>query len=698
MATDVREKILKSDTLNENLVDRAIRHQIFIQRYGTSLANRIIDELEKVQPDLVRILTERLMKIHERGFDSGPVTTRRLRRLFALIDETVALHNGAAYRQLTLELRQFSKQEGFWQAGLATAEAPTAVTVEMLMPSASLLNAVVTSDPFRGKHLRTWFGDLTRKQKANIKATVNAGLIEGEGVEQIVRRIIGTRAQKYSDGILDATRAEARMVVRTAANHVSNASRAEVNKANEDIIKGEKIIATLDTRTSPICRVQDGKVYPVGKGPRPPFHPNCRSTVVPVLKSWKEMGIDLKQAPKGTRAAMDGSVPEDVTYPQWLKKQNASTQREVLGATRYKKYKSGEISDITRFSDPTGKLYTLPQLARVESQRTKARRSAVSGSTKRKAKQRTPSRGKVDLTQTYKKGDKVVASNKVAEIMSANTSANIDVPKMKTRLGGESKQWTETQVKVSDLKGNGDASKAAESKGPIVALADGTIVDGKHRAAAAAANGQETISAYVPIKQAGKAKPAATTTTTIVNEPTVRNPPPIDSRRAKSGEEWDKVLSDPEKESIQEWKDDATAMRKIISGDKATADLFPRKARMVDDFNSANIKSPVHDGVAYRGLRFENKQQRDDFASSMSSGMTEGSVSSFTKSEDVARKFTGAAEQSVVLKVNMRRGNDISRYNAREQEVLNNKGAQYRTLRVTANEGEAIVIEMEEID
>jgi len=374
MPTDVRDKILKSDTLNENLVDRAIRHQVFIQRYGTGLANRIVSELEKSEADLVRILTERLLTIQQRGFDTGPVTTRRLHRLQALIDETISLHNGAAYKQLTHELRDLARQEGAWQAGIATAEAP--VAVEMLMPSASYLNAVVTSQPFRGKHLRTWFGDLTRRAKANIKASVTAGLIEGEGVEQIVRRIVGTRAQKYTDGILEATRTEARMVVRTAANHVSNAARAEVNKANEDIIKGEKIIATLDKRTSAICRVQDGRVYPVGKGARPPFHPNCRSTVVPVMKSWKELGINLKEAPKGTRAAMGGEVPEDVTYPEWFKKQSAGTQREILGKSRYDKFKSGDITDIERFSDRTGKLYTLPQLARVEDRRGAVRRAA----------------------------------------------------------------------------------------------------------------------------------------------------------------------------------------------------------------------------------------------------------------------------------------------------------------------------------
>lgn len=362
MATKVTDKIRESASLNDDLVDRAIRHQVFIARHGTGLANRMVEELDKVQPDLVRILTERLLAIHKKGFDTGPVTTKRLKSLFAALDEVVSLHNNEAYRRLTVELRALAKQEGLWQAGIATAEAP--VKIEMLLPSPQLLNAVVTAQPFRGKLLRTWFGDLTRRQKAKMKQELTAGLIEGESIDQMVRRVVGTRANKFADGILDASRTEARMVVRTATNHVSNAARSEVYKANEDIIKGVKIVATLDNRTSSICRFQDGRVYPVGQGPRPPFHPNCRSTTVPVLKSWRELGINLKDAPKGTRAALDGKVPDDVTYPVWFRRQKASLQREVLGKSRFELFKSGKMgTDITRFSDRTGRLYTLPELA-----------------------------------------------------------------------------------------------------------------------------------------------------------------------------------------------------------------------------------------------------------------------------------------------------------------------------------------------
>jgi len=53
----------------------------------------------------------------------------------------------------------------------------------------------------------------------------------------------------------------------------------------EDGVEKYQILATLDMKTSDICREQDGKVYDVDKATvgvnYPPFHPFCRTTTVP---------------------------------------------------------------------------------------------------------------------------------------------------------------------------------------------------------------------------------------------------------------------------------------------------------------------------------------------------------------------------------------------------------------------------------
>ena len=83
-------------------------------------------------------------------------------------------------------------------------------------------------------------------------------------------------------------------------------------------------------------------------------------TFRPVLKSWKELGIDLQELPTGTRASMDGQVPADLTYNKWLKGKPAAFQDDVLGPTRGKLFRAGMPVD--RFVNKAGDTLTLDDL------------------------------------------------------------------------------------------------------------------------------------------------------------------------------------------------------------------------------------------------------------------------------------------------------------------------------------------------
>ena len=186
-------------------------------------------------------------------------------------------------------------------------------------------------------------------------------MIEGETTDAIIDNLIGTRRLRYKDGVRQASRFGVMTLARTAINYASNVGRQSTWDENDDIIKGVRWVSTLDTRTTPICRDRDGEVYPVDSGPRPPAHPNCRSTTVAVTKSFKEMGIDLEDIEPGTRASMNGQVPSKLTYYEWLAKQAASVQKEVLGPSRYKLWKTGKITP-DKFVNDYGKTLTLEEL------------------------------------------------------------------------------------------------------------------------------------------------------------------------------------------------------------------------------------------------------------------------------------------------------------------------------------------------
>jgi hypothetical protein len=86
---------------------------------------------------------------------------------------------------------------------------------------------------------------------------------------------------------------------------------------------------------------------------------NCRSTSTFVLKSAEQMRLDGMT--EGTRASMNGQVPADLTYADWLKDQPAHVQDDVLGVIRARLYRKGKLP-ITRFTNNKGQLYTLDEL------------------------------------------------------------------------------------------------------------------------------------------------------------------------------------------------------------------------------------------------------------------------------------------------------------------------------------------------
>jgi SPP1 gp7 family putative phage head morphogenesis protein len=176
-----------------------------------------------------------------------------------------------------------------------------------------------------------------------------------------------------ADGVREITRRGAQTLAQTATSAVSNASRQAVYNRNRSITPREVYVATLDSKTTPICRSLDGDVYEVGVGPMPPIHMNCRSLRAPVVDGRK---LGKRPATTATKKRLEGlkgparrrevekltgRVPAETTYQEWLGKQKAGFQDEVLGPTRGKLFRKGEL-DLKGFVDNSGDQWTLRQL------------------------------------------------------------------------------------------------------------------------------------------------------------------------------------------------------------------------------------------------------------------------------------------------------------------------------------------------
>lgn len=356
-------------TTNGKLQSRAIKHAIYLERYKATVENEIVGYLnEEVFPDVLAKLQARLERIASRGIDSGFHTTKRYLQMIADLGSTLQDGGDELRKRLTELMRELAKIEARWQEAVLTQTVPSEAQVYVLPEEAVNLRIVqqVVSQPIQGKVMAEWWDELANDTQKRLTTQIGLGLSQGETADQIVRRVRGTQAAGYRDGALQATRQQAAAIVRTVSGHVTTQAREATYEEMEDVLEGVQWVATLDTKTCPVCGPLDGKVFPVKEGPRPPAHWNCRCTTAPVTKSLEAI-LGKKKAKESvsesTRASMDGQVPESVTYSDWIEDQDAATQDEVFGPGRARLLRAGKISPkdlVTR----TGKLRTLEDLDR----------------------------------------------------------------------------------------------------------------------------------------------------------------------------------------------------------------------------------------------------------------------------------------------------------------------------------------------
>ena len=382
------------------------RNAIDLNRYSNSVAKRIVVSYNDIIVDAVNQL---------RTIDdlAAPVKAARLRAILAQLKESLGTWSDASVATMASELQGLALlQSEFVEDQLRRvlpAGARSAVNTVEISPQ--FAQSVVTTDPTQinvvtlsddlfaavqgapqtfsltaakgatitlpnGQVIQKAFRGIAADQAERFSQVVRNGLLTGEPTRDIAKRLIGNLrlgepgsvrqlAQKGGQ-LTQATDNQVMALVRTSVNQVSNAASQQVYEANQDITEKYRYVATLDSRTSSICAALDGREFEYGKGPMPPQHFNCRSTTVPVI-DYKALGFD--PPPAGKRASMNGQVPADTSYGQWLNKQSAATKATVLGKEKVPYFdmlveKYGAKDAMAKLVRDDGSELTLEQLRR----------------------------------------------------------------------------------------------------------------------------------------------------------------------------------------------------------------------------------------------------------------------------------------------------------------------------------------------
>lgn len=343
---------------NETLVDLFVERAIDLLRLEAGTRDKVLYFLNDLERELVALLA----KADPTGTPDAARQRKRLSSLLKLIQGTIR----GTYRDVSVllanEIREIIDSEATW-TGNALNSAIRASFVDAGITRGAL-KTLVSDVLIQGASSAEWWSRQAGGLAERFADQMRLGVGIGETNSKLIER---------ARGVMDISKSSAERLVRASVQAAANTGREAMYAENSDLIDALQWSATLDTRTSVYCLTRDGHKYTCDDAHKPKdggppwlqgpgkLHWGCRSTSVPVLKSWRDLGIDEDEVPETTRASMDGQVPATMNFAEWFKKQTPERQDAVLGKEKAALYRAGKIS-LRDLLDQSGRPLTTEEL------------------------------------------------------------------------------------------------------------------------------------------------------------------------------------------------------------------------------------------------------------------------------------------------------------------------------------------------
>jgi SPP1 gp7 family putative phage head morphogenesis protein len=380
-------------TANSQLVDSAVYHGLSLERVASGTKQKIAKLLGDAQQEITAKLEGGNLTDWQakKAQDFLTWSNKTIANTYNQIDDTVQADlDGIKKAEIQKQINSVNEAVGMEISPAMSAHQITAIATA----DEQLVNGALMSD---------WWDKQAANLQHNVLTTVQGGMVQGKSTQEIAK------ALKDAMGEDSVTQAQANALVRTAVATVQSAAQQKYYAENDDIIKGIRWVSTLDDRTTPQCMALDGLSWkmnakgdgmdPVGHEIEwpgyPPIHWNCRSTTVPVLKSWQELSkvqlphlddqtvheaFDEALANQGfsddeianiqmnQQASMDGQVPDAMTYDEWLQSKDEATQKSILGPAKWQLWQDGKVSLMDMVKKDTLEPLTVDELTALAEQ------------------------------------------------------------------------------------------------------------------------------------------------------------------------------------------------------------------------------------------------------------------------------------------------------------------------------------------
>lgn len=241
------------------ILDSQIKSTVNLDRYSEHVRRKVIKLLNETQKNILSEIASQ----DPTAVEPTKWREKRLTNLNKSIGEIFNKQYKTIKKQVNSDLRKISLLTG--KETVANLNAAIGAEIANVTLTQEGLKSIVNNTMIDGQVIGKWWDELgekarrtTYKHMVDATRAVQLGLVRGEAVGELIRRIRGT---KLTPGVISMSKREATTLVRTSVMQVANEVRMEMYEGNKDLINGYEVVGTLDKRTCVRCRSFDGKQW-----------------------------------------------------------------------------------------------------------------------------------------------------------------------------------------------------------------------------------------------------------------------------------------------------------------------------------------------------------------------------------------------------------------------------------------------------
>ena len=220
-------------------------------------------------------------------------------------------------------------EDGYFRT-MFDAQKRAGVGISFTTPGGKQLEAAI-KEKWLGQNYSDRIWADKKKLVDNLEQLLSQEFVRGRGPNEVAKDLAERLNVSYSN---------AQRLIRTEINYISNKGSLQAYK-DSGIVEKYRYLATLDNRTSDICRELDGKIFDLKEAKvgvnLPPLHPYCRSTTTPHFDD-----DDISQLIEDRIARdKDGQgksirLGENLNFFDWVDKYGSESFRKKVTAQRAK--------------------------------------------------------------------------------------------------------------------------------------------------------------------------------------------------------------------------------------------------------------------------------------------------------------------------------------------------------------------------